>query len=54
MGIGAAMMRFAEVRAREEGCALVQFTSNKARQVSHDFYRALGYEAPHEGYKLML
>lgn len=53
-GIGRAMMRFAEARARESGCVLLQLTSNRERQGAHDFYQALGYQPSHVGYKLML
>jgi len=53
-GIGRAMMRFAEARARECGCVLLQLTSNRERQGAHDFYKALGYQPSHVGYKLML
>ncbi|SDU19130.1 GNAT family N-acetyltransferase [Stappia sp. ES.058] len=54
LGIGRAIMRFAEARAREAGCVLLQLTSNRAREGSHAFYTALGYDASHIGYKRML
>ena len=53
-GIGATMMRWAVERARERGCALVQLTTDKRRPDAHRFYRRLGFEASHEGMKLML
>ena len=53
-GIGTAMMRWAHQRGREHGCALVQLTSDKQRPDAHRFYRALGYEQSHEGFKLPL
>ncbi|GII58765.1 GNAT family acetyltransferase [Planotetraspora thailandica] len=53
-GIGGQMMKWAERRARERGCALVQLTSDKARVDAHRFYLSLGYEASHEGFKLLL
>lgn len=53
-GVGAAMMRWAIEQARERGCALVQLTTDKRRLDAHRFYRRLGFEASHEGMKLML
>ena len=53
-GIGAAMMRWAIEQARQRGCALVQLTTDKRRADAHRFYRRLGFEASHEGMKLML
>ena len=53
-GVGAAMMRWAIEAARERGCALVQLTTDKRRADAHRFYRRLGFEASHEGMKLML
>jgi ribosomal protein S18 acetylase RimI-like enzyme len=53
-GIGTAMMRWAIERARERGCALAQLTTDKRRTEAHRFYRRLGFEASHEGMKLML
>ena len=53
-GIGAAMMEFAIARARSEGCCLVQLSTNKQRVDAHRFYKRLGFEATHQGMKLML
>ncbi|MGD9511879.1 MAG: GNAT family N-acetyltransferase [Geminicoccaceae bacterium] len=53
-GIGALMMRWAIEQARQRGCALVQLTTDKRRADAHRFYRRLGFEASHEGMKLML
>jgi GNAT superfamily N-acetyltransferase len=53
-GIGAAMMRWAVEQARHRGCSLVQLTTDKRRSDAHRFYRRLGFEASHEGMKLML
>jgi GNAT superfamily N-acetyltransferase len=52
--IGRALMQAAITRARELGCYRVQLTSNKARPEAHRFYRALGFQPSHEGFKLML
>ena len=53
-GIGEAMMRHVVALARERGCALVQLTTNKAREDAQRFYRRLGFTASHEGMKLRL
>jgi GNAT superfamily N-acetyltransferase len=53
-GIGRAMMEHAEDLARGAGACLVQLTSNRERDGSHHFYRRLGYEQSHLGYKKML
>jgi GNAT superfamily N-acetyltransferase len=53
-GIGAVLMRDAIARARASGCYRVQLTSNDARPRAHRFYTALGFEATHRGFKLIL
>ncbi|SDK95152.1 GNAT family N-acetyltransferase [Aliiruegeria lutimaris] len=53
-GLGAALMQDAEARARAGGCALIQLTSNKARERAHGFYSDLGYVASHVGFKKIL
>ncbi|GAA4581662.1 GNAT family N-acetyltransferase [Planotetraspora phitsanulokensis] len=53
-GIGRKMMEWAAERARERGCGMIQLTSDKARTDAHRFYASLGYEASHEGFKLLL
>ncbi|WP_349361270.1 GNAT family N-acetyltransferase [Stappia sp.] len=53
-GVGQAMMAFAEQRARDLGCVLVQLTSNRERAGAHAFYAALGYDSSHLGFKKML
>jgi ribosomal protein S18 acetylase RimI-like enzyme len=52
--IGEAIMRHVVALARERGCALIQLTTNKARDDAHRFYRRLGFVASHEGMKLRL
>ncbi len=47
-------MRHVIELARERGCALVQLTTNKARDDAQRFYRRLGFIASHEGMKLRL
>jgi len=53
-GFGKQMMRWALERCRERGCGMVQLTSNKKRLDAHRFYRTLGFEQSHEGFKLFL
>jgi GNAT superfamily N-acetyltransferase len=53
-GIGRVLMEAAITRARELGCYRVQLTSNKTRHAAHRFYAALGFEASHQGFKLIL
>ncbi len=36
------------------GCGLVQLTTDKTRTDAHRFYDRLGFEATHEGYKIIL
>jgi ribosomal protein S18 acetylase RimI-like enzyme len=52
--IGEAMMRHVIALAKERGCALLQLTTNKARDDAQRFYRRLGFVASHEGMKLRL
>jgi len=53
-GVGRALMAWAHAWGRERGCALAQLTSDKQREDAHRFYRSLGYEQSHEGFKLAL
>jgi ribosomal protein S18 acetylase RimI-like enzyme len=52
--IGTALMRRAVAEARDAGCGLVQLTSDKRRTRAHLFYRRLGFEQSHIGFKLEL
>lgn len=52
--IGAAMITWAVDLAREQGCHLVQLTSNKSREDALRFYQGQGFEPSHVGYKLYL
>lgn len=53
-GFGSEMIAHAIAIARENGCGLMQLTSNKARLDAHRFYRKLGFAQSHEGFKLYL
>ena len=51
-GYGTLMMAWAIEKCREQGCSLVQLTSDKIRKDAHRFYRELGFVHSHEGFKL--
>ena len=53
-GLGRAMLGWAIEAARQDGCGLVQLTSDKRRADAIRFYESLGFEASHEGLKLPL
>jgi GNAT superfamily N-acetyltransferase len=53
LGIGAIMMAHALAFAREHNVGLVELTSNKAREDAHRFYRNLGFDQSHEGFKIV-
>ena len=53
-GVGRFMLEWALERARLQGCARVQLTTNKRRKDAHRFYERLGFAASHEGMKLVL
>ena len=50
-GIGTALMKQAIAEARQAGCTLAQLTSDKRRTRAHLFYRRLGFEQSHVGFK---
>ncbi len=53
-GVGRLMMDHAEGLARAQNVCMVQLTSNREREGSHHFYRRLGYDQSHLGYKKMM
>ncbi len=53
-GLGHVMIEWAIGECRRRGCGLVQLTMNKSREDTLRFYRSLGFEATHEGFKLPL
>ena len=53
-GLGRDLLGRAIERARARGCTLVALTSNKRRTEAHRFYRALGFVASHEGFRLQI
>lgn len=53
IGLGTYLMEYAINLSKEKGCGILQLTSNKSRKEGiHKFYRKLGMEATHLGYKL--
>ena len=52
--IGTALMKQAIAEARAAGCKLVQLTSDRRRSRAHLFYRRLGFQQTHEGFKRLL
>ncbi|HEY4202810.1 MAG TPA: GNAT family N-acetyltransferase [Devosiaceae bacterium] len=53
-GYGKQLIRHAIGIARERGCGIVQLTSSKKRIDAHRFYRTLGFDQSHEGFRLYL
>ena len=53
-GIGAIMIAHAVAFAETAGAGLVELTSNKSRVDAHRFYRNLGFDQSHEGFKKTL
>lgn len=53
-GLGRQMINWAIAHARENGCAVIQLTSDKSRVEAHRFYESLGFESSHLGMKLAL
>lgn len=53
-GIGAVMIAHALAYAEDHGVGLVELTSNKNRVEAHRFYRKLGFDQSHEGFKKVI
>jgi GNAT superfamily N-acetyltransferase len=53
-GLGRKLFEWAIDRARQQGCHVVQLTSDKSRSDAIRFYESLGFVASHEGFKLHL
>lgn len=51
-GVGKAMLEWAIKKARDEGCHVVQLTTDKKRPDALTFYQKLGFIPSHEGLKL--
>ncbi len=52
--IGQQLFSWAIEQCALRGCGLVQLTSDKSRPDALEFYRSLGFQASHEGFKLKL
>lgn len=53
-GLGTLLIEWAVDSSQEQGCQLVQLTSDVTRTDAHRFYERLGFEATHVGFKLPL
>ncbi|WP_033309877.1 GNAT family N-acetyltransferase [Streptomyces iakyrus] len=53
-GLGTQLIEWAIDTSREQGCQLVQLTSDRTRGDAHRFYERLGFTASHTGFKLQL
>ncbi|GHH82658.1 GNAT family N-acetyltransferase [Streptomyces capitiformicae] len=53
-GLGTELIEWAIAESRQQGCQLVQLTSDITRTDAHRFYERLGFEATHVGFKLQL
>ena len=53
-GYGAKMIAWAITKCRDNGCRMVQLTSDKTRKNAIQFYEKLGFVRSHEGLKLTL
>jgi len=51
-GVGAALLREVQHRAREAGCYKLALSSNLARRGAHRFYSRLGWKRTHYGFSL--
>ena len=53
-GVGQALIRDAEARAKAGGAGLLQFTTNATRDRARDFYERMGFVPSHVGFKKSL
>ncbi|MFH9005701.1 GNAT family N-acetyltransferase [Streptomyces afghaniensis] len=53
-GLGAQLIEWAIDESRNQGCQLIQLTSDNTRTDAHRFYERLGFTASHTGFKLPL
>jgi GNAT superfamily N-acetyltransferase len=53
-GLGTRLIEWAIDESRQQGCQLVQLTSDHTRTDAHRFYERLGFTASHVGFKLQL
>ncbi|MER6179126.1 GNAT family N-acetyltransferase [Streptomyces sp. NPDC001652] len=53
-GLGTQLIEWAVDESQRQDCQLVQLTSDVTRTDAHRFYKRLGFEASHVGFKLPL
>lgn len=53
-GLGKKLMQHCITLAKQNGCKIIQLTSNKSRTDTHRFYTNLGFKPTHVGYKMYL
>ena len=53
-GLGKELIQWAIERAKNEGCHILQLTTNSERTDAHRFYENLGFKGTHLGMKLYL
>ena len=53
-GIGRQLLEAAINKSKEEGCNMVELTTNKKRPAALAFYQSIGFVASHEGMKMEL
>ncbi len=53
-GLGSEIVKWGIERAKSKGCNSIKLTSNKQRTDAIRFYKKLGFDATHEGFRLML
>ena len=50
-GVGEKLLHFVEETAKQDGCGIIQLTSDKTRKNAHRFYLNLGFTDSHIGMK---
>ncbi|MBU0725795.1 MAG: GNAT family N-acetyltransferase [Alphaproteobacteria bacterium] len=53
-GLGEKLVQYCIALARQEGCGVLQLTTDKSRADAHRFYEKLGFTGSHLGMKLKL
>lgn len=53
-GLGSVMLDLLEQHLRDQGCGLMQFTTNRQRDEALSFYEQRGFEPSHIGFKKVL
>lgn len=53
-GLGTRLIEWAIQESRDQGCQLVQLTTDLSRKDAHRFYERLGFVGSHLGFKLQL